>query len=71
VGKNPMKDWRAAVRTWERQEGFNATAGTPSPPRPRGWTPSEADIAATVAEMKAKQDADRAKLLANLGELPL
>ena len=20
VGKNPMKDWRAAVRTWERDE---------------------------------------------------
>ena len=22
VGKNPMKDWKAAVRTWERQ-GWN------------------------------------------------
>lgn len=21
VGKNPMKDWRAAVRTWEQREG--------------------------------------------------
>ena len=21
VGKNPMKDWKAAVRTWERSEG--------------------------------------------------
>ena len=21
VGKNPMKDWRAAVRTWERDSG--------------------------------------------------
>ena len=21
VGKNPMKDWRAAVRTWERDDG--------------------------------------------------
>lgn len=25
VGKNPMKDWRAAVRTWERSE-FNQPA---------------------------------------------
>lgn len=22
VGRNAMKDWRAAVRTWERREGF-------------------------------------------------
>jgi len=22
VGKNPMKDWRAAVRTWERKENY-------------------------------------------------
>jgi hypothetical protein len=22
VGKSPMKDWKAAVRTWERREGF-------------------------------------------------
>ena len=26
VGKNPMKDWKAAVRTWERSEGRNTTA---------------------------------------------
>jgi len=33
VGKNPMKDWKAAVRTWERSEfAFNggATNGTSS-----------------------------------------
>ena len=23
VGKNPMKDWKAAVRTWERKDGSN------------------------------------------------
>lgn len=23
VGKNPMKDWKAAVRTWERKDGGN------------------------------------------------
>lgn len=30
VGKNPMKDWKAAVRTWERgdkQKGGNSNAG--------------------------------------------
>ncbi len=26
VGKNPMKDWRAAVRTWERNGGSNGRA---------------------------------------------
>jgi len=25
VGKNPMKDWKAAIRTWETREGNNAT----------------------------------------------
>lgn len=25
VGKNPMKDWRATVRTWERADGMKAT----------------------------------------------
>lgn len=30
VGKNPMKDWKAAVRTWERRDddGHNANAGS-------------------------------------------
>jgi hypothetical protein len=32
VGKNPMKDWRAAVRTWERNEvGSGAGAAAPKP----------------------------------------
>ena len=26
VGKNPMKDWRAAVRTWEREDRPSGTA---------------------------------------------
>ena len=30
VGRNPMRDWRAAVRTWERRG-----AGSPSPARRR------------------------------------
>ena len=28
VGKNPMKDWKAAVRTWERGEGNGKTKHT-------------------------------------------
>jgi len=35
VGKNPMKDWRAAVRTWEKQEGVS-----PTPVAPR-WSKPE------------------------------
>lgn len=34
VGKNPMKDWRAAVRTWERREGK---------PAPKKSAPSKYD----------------------------
>ena len=34
VGKNPMKDWKAAVRTWEKQEG-----GSSAPAAPRWGKP--------------------------------
>lgn len=34
VGKNPMKDWKAAVRTWEKQEGLS-----PAPAAPRWGKP--------------------------------
>jgi hypothetical protein len=27
IGKNKMKDWKAAVRTWERRETKKATMG--------------------------------------------
>lgn len=33
VGKNPMKDWKAAVRTWERSRKQNA----PQPKTESGW----------------------------------
>ena len=34
VGKNPMKDWKAAVRTWQRSEGRGTSgAGTRVQPR--------------------------------------
>ena len=38
IGKNPMKDWKAAVRTWERnEEGRNnrGSAGNAAPERDR------------------------------------
>lgn len=36
VGKNPMKDWRAAVRTWEANRKTTATRNAPNPiPFPR------------------------------------
>lgn len=31
VGKNPMKDWQAAVRTWEKKDGENRTRGSSNP----------------------------------------
>lgn len=36
VGKNPMKDWRAAVRTWERKQG-EEDAGDRPPPGYSSW----------------------------------
>lgn len=30
VGKNAMKDWKAAVRTWEKREEPKSTKGTPT-----------------------------------------
>jgi hypothetical protein len=29
VGKNKMKDWKAAVRTWEQKENEHTTRRTP------------------------------------------
>lgn len=37
VGRNPMKSWKAAVRTWERSTvGNGAPPGRPEPPRGGG-----------------------------------
>ena len=33
VGGNPMKDWKAAVRTWEKRHANDATPAAPSAPR--------------------------------------
>ena len=28
VGKNKMKDWKAAIRTWEKDAGFKSISST-------------------------------------------
>ena len=62
VGKNPMKDWRAAVRTWEgRDKPAQSTSG-----KRYGWhsAPETAESAA-----KAQQDiANMRKLCQRIGE---
>ena len=36
VGKTPMKDWKAAVRTWEKNDyGYHNKAVTEEPPKPQ------------------------------------
>ena len=37
VGKNPMKDWKAAVRTWERSEQGGRSKRTDFEPYPDEW----------------------------------
>jgi hypothetical protein len=42
VGRNPMRDWKAAVRTWERNGVSNANvsaSGPSDPPRAKPATP--------------------------------
>lgn len=41
VGKNPMKDWKAAVRTWEGREN----RGPPGKKQGGGWVNHYAEIA--------------------------
>lgn len=38
VGRTPMKDWKATVRTWEKREAQATPTPTPSPsPKKEGW----------------------------------
>lgn len=46
VGKNPMKDWRAAVRTWERDDPHPAAKNTP-PKNDHAAMPTKADVEST------------------------
>lgn len=41
IGKNHMKDWKAAVRTWERRHGGGSAAPKPKP-KPR-WVQDDPD----------------------------
>jgi hypothetical protein len=49
VGKNPMRDWRAAVRTWERHELNGNGAGRKS------GTMRPSEISAFAAAMRQKE----------------
>lgn len=42
VGKNPMKDWRAAVRTWEKRDEPAAKEQRPDKPKYGSFDPKEA-----------------------------
>jgi hypothetical protein len=59
AGQNPMRDWRAAVRTWERNsfgKQREAEAGGPLAHRPDAW--GDADIAKVDAERAAPRTAE-------------
>lgn len=53
VGKNPMRDWKAAVRTWERGDN----GGQSYQPRARSGTTSQLDIAANILQELREEDA--------------
>lgn len=69
VGKNPMKDWRAAVRTWER--GDNTTSSNnynkthvEAAPAPVEASPAATDTAAdALTEQQQKEEFERLKAL--------
>jgi hypothetical protein len=63
IGKTPMKDWRAAVRTWKSRD---SQTGSPAPRKPAGPTPQDRrnahyravrDIVAAGREARAATDA--------------
>lgn len=51
VGRNPMKDWRAAVRTWESNR--KTPNPRPYPQQPRQLSPEEKTLAA-LARLQAR-----------------
>lgn len=53
VGKNPMKDWKAAVRTWERS-GFNDTPTRRPVQHPAPAEQSKIDEALRIALQRAE-----------------
>ena len=47
VGKSPMKDWKAAVRTWEQREPRSKNGPT--------YTPNDSNIAKYAQELKQRR----------------
>lgn len=66
IGRNPMKDWRAAVRTWERDRGGGGAGGRPA--RDRGGGPVVAPVAAALEENERTMRRLMEKARAELGD---
>jgi len=56
VGKNPMKDWKAAVRYWERS-GFNDTPRKSTPTHPQETEESKIAEAIRISMQRLEQRA--------------
>ena len=55
VGKNKMKDWKAAVRTWEKSRSESHKSYKPEPPKYKKLEPEpERDTVQMPAEIRAK-----------------
>lgn len=62
VGKNPMRDWKAAVRTWERN-GFKS--GRKHAARPRPMNQKEKDAREILAGMETQDGQSDIKAIAH------
>lgn len=61
VGKNPMRDWQAAVRTWERKRGLQPIGAKPHE-RPDKFHPATA-IRRAIRESEARESATTARVM--------
>ena len=52
VGKNPMKDWKAAVRTWEKNEGEGRSSRGHTQPTSTGNRGADRDAAWGIQSVK-------------------
>lgn len=66
IGRNPMKDWRAAVRTWERDRGGGGAGGRPA--RDRGGGPPMAPVAVALEENERTMRRLMEKARAEIGD---
>jgi len=51
VGREPMKDWKAAARNWARKDHELGIKTSAKPPRPRGGSPAKSD-ANTMSQLR-------------------